>query len=202
MTAAEAVLWSVLRSRPCGFSFKRKALVLGWIVDFYCVGTRLVVELDGPGHDKPEVQASDTIRNQSMVAAGYRVIRFKNDRVVREVGMVVEDILSICKSAAKDVGVSAEDVNSLRDTVQVLGTSDPIGVLVWLSTLHWAITDPDTMETFRLETGDQYRLGSYSLNKILSTVTTADREFILRFMGWFSSTFYGTDSNKVEEVKQ
>ena len=79
-TEAEAILWDGLRSRLCsGFKFRRQAVVLGWIADFYCPELRLVIELDGGYHDT-RVEA-DQHRDEVMCRAGISVLRLTNAMV-------------------------------------------------------------------------------------------------------------------------
>ena len=64
--------------------FRRQHVLHGFIVDFYCVARRLVVELEGDAHDARDRQAYDTARAEFLEAAGYRVIRVRNRDVTRE----------------------------------------------------------------------------------------------------------------------
>lgn len=74
------------------FSFEKK-----FIVDFYCEKFRLIIELDGPIHDKKEHKAYDERREQWLKAHGYTVVRFKNDDVLFEREKVMKKILEFCK---------------------------------------------------------------------------------------------------------
>ena len=44
-------------------------------VDFYWPDQNLVVEIDGPGHDRPRSQNEDAARDAALQAAGLRVVR-------------------------------------------------------------------------------------------------------------------------------
>ena len=46
-------------------------------VDFHWPDQRLVVEIDGPGHQRPRTALADRTRDQRLEAAGYRVIRLR-----------------------------------------------------------------------------------------------------------------------------
>jgi hypothetical protein len=49
MTVAEQILWERLRSnRLQKMHFRRQQVIRGFIVDFYCHASRLVIEVDGP----------------------------------------------------------------------------------------------------------------------------------------------------------
>ena len=53
LTPAERVLWNTLRRNQLdGCHFRRQQVIDGYICDFYCHATALVVETDGPIHDR------------------------------------------------------------------------------------------------------------------------------------------------------
>ena len=54
-----------------------------YIVDFYCSGSKLVVELDGGGHYTPEEQQRDKHRTEELEKYGMKVVRFCNTDVDR-----------------------------------------------------------------------------------------------------------------------
>ena len=79
-TEAEAVLWDELRNRRFqGLKFRRQHPIDGCVVDFYCAQSRLVVEIDGPIHERLVEQ--DEERQAWLEGRGCRVIRFSNDQV-------------------------------------------------------------------------------------------------------------------------
>ena len=83
-TPAERHAWSLLRGRGVlGLKFRRQHVLHGFIVDFYCVAERLVVELEGDVHDTSDQRAYDAARAAFLEAAGYRVIRIRNRHVTR-----------------------------------------------------------------------------------------------------------------------
>ncbi len=51
MTPAEKLLWQEVRANKLGVRFRRQQVIQGFIVDFYCHRTGLVVEVDGDFHD-------------------------------------------------------------------------------------------------------------------------------------------------------
>ena len=84
-TPAERYAWSLLRDRGIlGLKFRRQHVLKGLIVDFYCAAERLVLELEGDVHERPDRQTQDAARAQLLEAAGYRVVRVKNREVTRE----------------------------------------------------------------------------------------------------------------------
>ena len=54
----------------------------------FAFSLRLIIEVDGPSHELTSGQ--DAIRTRRLEAQGYRIIRFSNERVMRELGSVVE----------------------------------------------------------------------------------------------------------------
>jgi very-short-patch-repair endonuclease len=96
MTRAEARLWQHLRRRQLnGYYFRRQHPISSFIVDFYCAKARLVVEVDGDVHVMQEEY--DTVRTEWLEERGYRVIRFTNDEIFRQLDGVLESILAACE---------------------------------------------------------------------------------------------------------
>ena len=83
-TPAERHAWSFLRNRAMrGLKFRRQHVLHGFIVDFYCAAERLVLELEGNVHDTSDQCAYDAARAAFLEAAGYRVVRVRNQDVSR-----------------------------------------------------------------------------------------------------------------------
>ncbi|GAB3766895.1 hypothetical protein GCM10028817_50940 [Spirosoma pomorum] len=62
-TEAEKRLWQYLKgSQLDGRKFRRQHSVGLFILDFYCPGERVAVELDGIVHDQPNVRSYDEER--------------------------------------------------------------------------------------------------------------------------------------------
>ena len=94
-TKAEQLLWQRLRGQQLGgYKFRRQHPIGGYIVDFCCPETKLVIELDGDVHAFQE--AKDARRTAELEAQGYRVIRFWNGQVLREMEAVLGVILAVC----------------------------------------------------------------------------------------------------------
>lgn len=96
MTPAEKVLWRELRANKLGVHFRRQQIVQGFIVDFYCHRAGLVVEVDGDIHDLQK--AEDERREKVLKDMGLRIIRFRNDEIVRDLSVVVGKIKSLTSS--------------------------------------------------------------------------------------------------------
>ena len=67
-----------------GLKFRRQHVLQGFIVDFYCVAERLVLDLEGDAHDGTDQLAYDAARAALLEAGGYRVARVRNGDVTRE----------------------------------------------------------------------------------------------------------------------
>ncbi|MBI1251196.1 MAG: DUF559 domain-containing protein [Alphaproteobacteria bacterium] len=78
-TAAEAILWRALRGRRFQQTkFRREHVIGPYVVDFACVAARLVIEVDGPSHDRQEQKIFDADRTAFLERAGWRVVRVSN----------------------------------------------------------------------------------------------------------------------------
>src|SRR3954467_3286528 len=95
---AEKKMWSILRSRKMsGFKFRRQVPIGGYVVDFHCVKSRLVIELDGGQHaDKASVEY-DERRTARLNELGVRVIRFWDCDVLKHTDEVAESIWRVLK---------------------------------------------------------------------------------------------------------
>jgi very-short-patch-repair endonuclease len=94
MTRAETLLWHQLKAhRLAGLSFRRQTPIGNYIADFVSHSARLVVEVDGESHDSAAGIARDARRDAWFVARDYRVLRFTNGDVKRNLEGVVLSIL-------------------------------------------------------------------------------------------------------------
>lgn len=79
-TDAEAVLWNRIRNRQIdGHKFARQVPIGAYICDFVCREKQIVIEVDGGQHAE---SATDAIRDNYLIAEGYRVLRFWNNDVL------------------------------------------------------------------------------------------------------------------------
>ncbi|MBB5753558.1 endonuclease domain-containing protein [Prosthecomicrobium pneumaticum] len=95
MTDAERAVWNLVRAhRLNGLGFRRQVPIGSYVVDFCCHEARLVLEIDGSQHAEDEA-VRDAVRTRSLEEEGYRVIRFWNADVLRNIGGVAETILAM-----------------------------------------------------------------------------------------------------------
>ena len=101
MTKAEACLWKyALRARQMnGYQFRRQRPALNYIADFMCRELKLVIEVDGITHEWEETAAKDLNKEKGLTAAGFKVLRFTDEEVLRQIegvrdkiAMVVQEI--------------------------------------------------------------------------------------------------------------
>ena len=91
MTPAEKLLWQEIRANKLGVRFRRQQVIQGFIVDFYCHQAGLVIEVDGDIHDLQKEE--DERREKVLSALGLRVVRFRNDEIVKNPSAVVWKII-------------------------------------------------------------------------------------------------------------
>ena len=89
-TPAEKLLWQELRADKLGVHFRRQQVIAGFIVDFYCHKAALVIEVDGDIHDLQ--QEEDAKREKALGEMGLRIIRFRNNEVLKNLSAVVRKI--------------------------------------------------------------------------------------------------------------
>ncbi|TJU87439.1 MAG: endonuclease domain-containing protein [Mesorhizobium sp.] len=91
-TEAEDRLWHELRGRRLDrIKFRRQVPVGRFIADFVCAGARLIVEIDGSQHADSNY---DRERDAELKARGFRVLRFWNDDVLRDLNAVCDTIIA------------------------------------------------------------------------------------------------------------
>jgi predicted house-cleaning NTP pyrophosphatase (Maf/HAM1 superfamily)/very-short-patch-repair endonuclease len=92
-TDAEALMWSLLRSRRLGgFKFRRQHPVPPYVLDFFCQQKYLAVELDGGQHNMNVARRADENRLAFLLDRGIRVVRFWNHDVLQDTDTVLEAI--------------------------------------------------------------------------------------------------------------
>lgn len=92
MTDAERKLWAALRGhRFQGLAFRRQSPIGPFIVDFVCQQLRLIIEVDGGQHATKT--RHDTQRAAWLTSKGYRILRFWNSDVLRNMEGVLQTIV-------------------------------------------------------------------------------------------------------------
>ena len=88
----EKRLWRRLREALPAARFRRQVPFGSYHVDFCSHSARLIVEVDGDDHAARTRQ--DAVRTRFLEGEGYRVIRFGNDEVMRNIDGVITVILA------------------------------------------------------------------------------------------------------------
>lgn len=105
MTNAEFRLWNRLRSGGIdGLRFRRQVPIGPFIADFVCLERRLIVEVDGDQHFHHKGMVADLGRTAWLESSGFRVMRFHNLDVVREIEGVCEAILAAAQRPPPETG--------------------------------------------------------------------------------------------------
>ena len=106
-TEAESLLWQQLgANRFGGTKFRRQHPIGNHIVDFCYLRHRLVIEIDGGQHAE-EVE-KDAARTARLEAHGFRVIRFWNNEVLRNLEGVLTSIAESLQPSESDQAEEAE----------------------------------------------------------------------------------------------
>jgi very-short-patch-repair endonuclease len=97
MTPEEKIIWQHLRAnRLQGYHFRRQQIIDGFIIDFYCHATALVLEIDGKIHEN-QVEY-DAQRDKVLSARGLRLLRIKNEEIRENIDKVLKRILQACQT--------------------------------------------------------------------------------------------------------
>jgi len=92
MTDAERKLWYALRHKALGGArFRRQVPIGNYIVDFCCLRSKLIVEVDGGQHEQQ--RRYDEARTRFLESRGFRVLRLWNTDVLQNIEGAVEFIL-------------------------------------------------------------------------------------------------------------
>ena len=101
-TDSELRLWRLLRDRRLnGFKFRRQVPVGPYIVDFLCVGAKLIVEADGSQHAE---SVRDNVRDAYLANQGWKVLRFWNNEVLQNREGVLDTIYAHTKPSSGPSG--------------------------------------------------------------------------------------------------
>lgn len=88
-TPEENRLWFYLRDRRfSNYKFRRQQVIGKYIVDFVCHDKKLIIEADGSHHDIND----DVPRDAYLRQLGYRILRFSNLNIKRNMAFVMDNI--------------------------------------------------------------------------------------------------------------
>lgn len=102
-TPSEAKLWSKLNKKKLGVKFRRQHIIDQFIVDFFSIEARLVIEVDGEIHNKQ--QERDAERSNILQSLDLNILRFTNEQVENSLDKVISTIIQhLPKSPLGDLG--------------------------------------------------------------------------------------------------
>ena len=94
-TDAERLLWRHLRAKQLeGLKFRRQQPIGDYIADFVSFDKQVIVEVDGSQHVVRK--AKDDRRTKWLEDRGFKVLRFWNKDVVKNIQGVLETIRENC----------------------------------------------------------------------------------------------------------
>ena len=94
LTPQERILWQLLRNHSFyGYEFRRQYVIGEYIVDFVCRKKKIIIEIDGGQHNTPEEIIYDKKRTEFLNSRGYKVIRFWNGDIDKNIDGVYKVLL-------------------------------------------------------------------------------------------------------------
>ena len=94
-TKAEKEMWQLLRNRRLnGKKIRRQVPIDNYIVDFCCYEHKLIIEIDGPLHEKADLLWKDACRDKTLNSLGFRVLRINEADVFDKQEMVLNTIVN------------------------------------------------------------------------------------------------------------
>ncbi len=91
-TVAEWMLWQRLKNKQLGARFRRQYSIGYYIADFCSPRKKLVIELDGGVHDDEGARYYDKERQETIEEMGFKILRFRNEEVEKDIENVVNKI--------------------------------------------------------------------------------------------------------------
>jgi very-short-patch-repair endonuclease len=102
LTLPEGLLWRAIKGRKlAGLYFRKQHPIGPYVLDFYCDGMKLAVEVDGQSHgfgDRPE---RDERRDLWLAEKGIRTLRISAVTVLRDVDDARRTILGFLDISAE-----------------------------------------------------------------------------------------------------
>ncbi len=96
-TNEERFLWRHLKSKQLeGLKFRRQQPIGNFIVDFACFEKRIIIELDGGQHTNITEEKKDNFRDKWLKEQGFKVLRFWNNDVFKNINGILEVIIENC----------------------------------------------------------------------------------------------------------
>jgi len=94
MSLPEVLLWRELKQRPAGLKFRKQHPAGPYTADFFCHEARLVVELDGEGHDRGDRPERDARRDAWFAERRFHVLRIPAAEVMADIEAALAAIVA------------------------------------------------------------------------------------------------------------
>lgn len=95
-TPQEQKIWQLLRNNQFqNLKFRRQYPIGDYVVDFICKEEKIIIEIDGGQHNIDKNIEKDKLRTEYLKSKGYRVIRFWNNDVDKNLEGVYEELLKV-----------------------------------------------------------------------------------------------------------
>lgn len=69
----------------------------------------------------------------------------------------------------------------------------------WLGCIGWAIKQPEIVESFRAETGNNWRPAKPGIDRMVDEATGAPHAFMVEFIKWANVNVWGSMGGEVPE---
>ncbi len=94
-TPAEVRFWKIIESLRPQYHFRKQVQMGPYVVDFASHRAMLIVEVDGESHYVGAAPARDQVRDATLAARGYRILRFTNAEVMQNADGVFRVLVDV-----------------------------------------------------------------------------------------------------------
>ena len=102
-TKAEIIIWKeLLSNKKTGYKFLRQRPIDSYIVDFLCKELNLIIEINGYSHQLDKIKENDLIRENKLIELGYFILRFSDDKVLKDIKNVERTVISLINLKANE----------------------------------------------------------------------------------------------------
>ncbi|MBA2918174.1 DUF559 domain-containing protein [Sphingomonas sp. MAH-20] len=98
MSLPEVLLWQRLKGSPQGIAFRKQHPIGPYRADFYCAATKLIIEVDGIGHDLGDRPEHDVYRTEKLERQGFSVVRVLASDVLHDPDAVADSLVVLASS--------------------------------------------------------------------------------------------------------
>ncbi|MDR1195205.1 MAG: endonuclease domain-containing protein [Endomicrobium sp.] len=86
----EVLLWQQIKNKQLnGLNWLRQRVIGNYIVDFYNMSNKVVIEIDGYSHDNEKKQEDDAIRDKFFKSQGIEIIRISAKDILQNMSAVI-----------------------------------------------------------------------------------------------------------------